>query len=535
MRGTDVSDRGAVVPSHRAGDMSRIRKEIVRLLRVVWASPHALVCDVFWTIQSLPLYNFTTEEDILLAINSSEVGKNSKGRRTFRMALVYSESQLWVCLVHSGWYYTSPELFFGESETTEGDDSQGDGPGGRPGGFGQGQRLQQDPQGGKGPRTDQGSDPWQSWKGGSSYGSKRGASGTRSGHSGGGYGAGAGQRYSDGGFSQGRAKDGSYRGTRDWSRGAQDDHQADQWAERDPQPRQENLREKFQHTGPRQTRHPKMVGVHTDGRGQTYLWHIDALPLASGEPDFANPYLWWRQLGFDIPSWDTESLRRLYRDTFGGNYEGVVCSQRGRIPGCAAEAEHTNLCNRIHNANNARWGRHGGTSDDARGPKFARLSQEAPWPQDRPLPNNGGFLPENWLGEIDRKAGRVEQEDSDGDLSDDSGWSPMVIPKDADPAAATEEPTEAAEVERGQQVAPVATPEPAQGAASSSGAKKEEPMDAPMESPPGAAAPVELAATEGGTQAAAPSPPAAEMEVGTEPAEQAPETPRNRVGEEGNQ
>ncbi len=60
-------------------------------------------------------------------------------------------------------------------------------------------------------------------------------------------------------------------------------------------------------------------------------------------------------------------------------------------------------------------------------------------------------------------------------------------------------------------------------------------MDAPMEPPPGAAAPVELAATEVGTQAAATSSPAADMEVGTEPAEQAPETPRNRVGEEGNQ
>ena len=333
---------------------------------------------------------------------------------------------------------------------------------------------------------------------------------------GGGYGSSSGQRRSDGGFSR-QGKDGTQRGAKQ-PYSAREEQPTDTWTERDQGPHQETIREKFQHTGPTQTRNSKRVGVHADGNGKMHLWFMDALPMADGEPDYDHPYLWWRQLGFDIPSLDVGALRRLYQEVFGTAFEGIAYSQRGKIPGNAAQAEHTNLVNRIHNASNARWQRHGGTADDAKGPKFARITREASWPANMPPPYGGGVLPDNWQGEFDRQAGLVEQTEHESDqeeeLSTDSGPSPTLVPAGtclADPPAAQAEETPEAQdppVPHGLQCTPVVEKDPAPEA------KKEEPTDAPTTSEPGAAAPVAPAQEPSAEQAAAASTPTAPAETG---------------------
>ena len=54
--GTDVSERGFLVPSNRIGDMDRYRYLMEELRSGTWGTPHALVCDVYWHIQNLPLH-----------------------------------------------------------------------------------------------------------------------------------------------------------------------------------------------------------------------------------------------------------------------------------------------------------------------------------------------------------------------------------------------------------------------------------------------------------------------------------------------
>ena len=549
--GTDVSERGLLVPSNRIGDMDRYRCLIEELLCGTWRTPHALFCDVFWHIQSLPLHCWVTMADIVLAINSSETGKNSKGKKVYRMALVHFESQFWVCLVRAGWFYARPELFFGVPGEDEGDTSQGemqgdaartrrqggdqgDGQSGVARGRGQGADRSEGQRGGGGPQSDKRGDPWQSWADRKGKASTSGNWETPAEYSGGGYGSGSGRRRSDGGFSH-QGKDGTYRGARSQPYGAREEP-TDTWTDRDQGPRQESLREKFQHTGPTQARHSKRVGVHVDGNGKTYLWYMDALPMADGEPDYDHPYLWWRQLGFDIPSWEVSALRRLYQEVFGGAFEGLACSQRGRIPGNAAQAEHTNLVNRIHNASNSRWQRHGGTSDDAKGPKFARITREASWPANMPPPYGGGVLPDNWQGEFDCQAGLVEQAELDSDqeeeLSSDSGPSPAVVP--AGTCMADLPTAQAAGTPEAQDPsvphAPQRTPEVEKDPASE--AKKEEPTDAPTASEPGAAAPVAPAQEPNEEQAAAASTPTAPADTGASGSGSAQELPQGGTPQE---
>ena len=99
-------------------------------------------------------------------------------------------------------------------------------------------------------------------------------------------------------------------------------------------------------------------------------------------------------------------LRELYASVFGGPCDSSSGLQHfGRVPTCAAEAEHTLLVNRIHNTKDQRWSKHGAFSDDSRGTKFARLTEDAPWRPELGVPNWGLLLPDNWSGDVDRTAG----------------------------------------------------------------------------------------------------------------------------------
>ena len=124
-----------------------------------------------------------------------------------------------------------------------------------------------------------------------------------------------------------------------------------------------------------------------------------------GTPNWQQPYLWYRKLGFDIPAGEKRMLRELYASVFGGPCDSSTSLQHfGRAPACAAEAEHTLLVNRIHNTKDTRWSKHGAYNDDSSGAKKARLTEDAVWRPEWGVPNWGLLLPDHWTGEVDRAA-----------------------------------------------------------------------------------------------------------------------------------
>ena len=168
-----------------------------------------------------------------------------------------------------------------------------------------------------------------------------------------------------------------------------------------------SLREKFAHTGQVQTRHNAKGGIFQHPDGRLVFWLYDVLENMDGTPDWQQPYLWYRKLGFDIPAGEKRMLRELYASVFGGPCDSSTSLQHfGRAPACAAEAEHTLLVNRIHNTKDTRWSKHGAYNDDSSGAKKARLTEDAVWRPEWGVPNWGILLPDHWTGEVDRTAGR---------------------------------------------------------------------------------------------------------------------------------
>ena len=172
-------------------------------------------------------------------------------------------------------------------------------------------------------------------------------------------------------------------------------------------PRARSLREKFAHTGQVQDRHTSKGGIFQHSDGRLVFWLYDVLENMDGTPNWQQPYLWYRKLGFDIPAGEKRMLRELYASVFGGPCDSSTSLQHfGRAPACAAEAEHTLLLNRIHNTKDTRWSKHGAYNDDSSGAKKARLTEDAVWRPEWGVPNWGILLPDHWHGGGDELPGQ---------------------------------------------------------------------------------------------------------------------------------